>query len=305
MPPLLPDAFLSHGHPVLAVLTSLTGESPRLGALKAAGLFRGPAAPTNRAIREQMARQAELWGLQSYAPPHSDAWLFNYRSPGRRMRQVDAALLAASFGLPLAAFGAAEPEFRRAVDLSRRLRERGLNPADGSFAVLAALADDGGQADASLAVRRLVGEAPVVNQGAATVVAVDQHLCFAITPPSGFGDGCQIILLEQDGLGGVYCLAPSRFIKPRPLGFAGAHIVLPPETDNEVVVAGRVSLGIAGHSVIAAIITRGSPAELPGNWWDNDLAPRDAAKSLAAVIDQLTMRDPATWRVVTKACIVQ
>lgn len=303
-----PEDLMDPGHPFLAALVSAHGESPRLRAIKASGIFRGVGTPTNQAIREQMTLQAERYGVQPYVPPRSDSWLFNYRTSGRQMRQIDAALLAASFGLPLAAFAAEDEKFQRSVGLSLRLKERGLNAADGSFAILTALASTGDTADARLAMRPLFergeGSEIVWDTVGTQVVAVDQYLRFEISPPTEFQNGCQIAILEQDDLGGVYCLAPSRFVRPRPCGFIGDHVILPPEAGGDVIAPGRISLGVAGHSTIAAIITSGPHLELPRTWWDLDWEPKNAKDRLATVIDQLLMRDTATWRVITQACVV-
>lgn len=310
---------LPKSHPFLITLVSGSyRDSARVAAAKGAGIFGGHAGiPTNQQIIDEMhrlARDVYQVAVEEVELPTAENWLANFGRGGRNMRHDHAFLLAAAFGLSVETFAAkTADEFNRAVEVVRGLKTRNLNITDGDFEVLNGLAGLSGEKDVGLSIVPVGTRAPGGNcqdevlLGERSTVSANQHICAWITVPPAFEHDCEIILLEQDAEGGVYCYAPSTVIRPRDTGFTAQDVdgksvhILPPADGTAILDTGRFSFGAPGTSTIAAILNCGSkihfgqPAAKIKQLTAADLAP---------LIDSLTMRDPATWRVVIHQCIV-
>lgn len=317
--------------PFLISLVSAGRDSPRLTAIKAAGLFHddlgNPARPTNKQIIEAMHRLArEVYGVdpEKLELPTAENWLSNYRPGDRLMLHHEAFLLAAVFDLSVATFAAEDEEFRCAVKVAKSLRERGVSLAEGDFDVLRGLADIGEDKSVTIAVRpneeiqailsptRALGRRePAVLVGERSTLKVDEFICFLVGAPPPFQSKCEIIILEKDQQGGVCCYVPSASAPQRPGGFTARDLgkqiehILPnkqivhilPPTDG-----GKFSFGMKGDSTIVAILNSGPPLRFGLNFEEDQNL---TSIELHPLVDSLAMRDPATWRVVTHTCRIE
>lgn len=295
----------------------------RLEKIKAAGVFRGASKvrgqPTNKEIINEMNRLArEVYDCYYEEFPSVDTWVLNYyRQPGKRMRVVDAFLLSASFGLTIGTFAAPNREFEHALALAKR----GKNLAEPSFELLTSFSELASADEGHLDVRHadqpprtracLDGEEEIL-EGEHCLVHKGQPVLFEIQAPAAFSDGCEVVLLERDHTGGVYCCAPSKWVKPPDGGDSvlpgirmGARAELPRKEGDGVAREGKIKLGTLGRSVVAAVLNHAQPLALPRRWWRDDLFPNDIAHDLEPLVEALAMRDPSTWRVVTRSCLVE